>query len=97
MRARHVARAALYALVPGTLFAAVLFLALPGGSMRPVVLHPADAWTLATIALAAASLPWNHAFCARYLRLPHALGVAAAASLVGLLSSLIAIEILVAA
>ncbi|MFM7133888.1 MAG: hypothetical protein ACKO0W_06175 [Planctomycetota bacterium] len=97
VRARHVARAALYALVPGTLFAAVLFLALPSGSTRPVVLHPADAWTLATIALSAASLPWNHAFCARYLRLTHALGVAAAASLVGLLASLIAIEIFVAA
>lgn len=80
VRPRHIVRGFAYALIPASVAASVLLAVLPDDWRWPVLMLPTDSWTIAIVAISIATMPWTHAYCSRYVRIRHALGVAAAAT-----------------
>lgn len=90
-RPRHIVRGLLYAALPATAVLIVFFLRIPNDYRVPYVTE-SDAWTQSIVAGSAIMFVWTHAYCARYIRLPHAAGVALSGTVLATLVALMAMN-----
>lgn len=92
-RPRHIVRGLVYGALPGAAILIVFFLRIPRDYRLPYVAE-SDPWTQSIVAGSAIMFVWTHAYCARYIRLPHAAGVALAGTVLSALVALMAMHLI---
>jgi hypothetical protein len=90
-RPRHILRGMLYACIPATAITLLFAFRIENDYRVPYV-NESDPWTQSIVAGSAVMFVWTHAYCARYIQLPHAKGVALAGATISMLCALMAMH-----